>query len=408
MAYQELSKLYYQDVKLYESALERRLHSMNAVKLSFPMGEKTAFFVTSPEVSNLSMDILRLDKQVALVRNRLPPIALRQFTKRCLIDEIVVTNRIEGVHSTRREISVILDELESQVSKGKRARRFDGLVAKYFLLQSNAEIPMKSCEDIRALYDELVLSEVISEDADNKPDGQLFRKESACIISATGKEVHRGVSPESRIIKLLDSALDFLWSNQCDSLYRLSIFHYLFEYIHPFYDGNGRTGRFILSYLLSKELDHLLPYRLSVTIAENINSYYKAFETCNNPRNAGDLTPFLIMMLEMIQKSTAQLLEALQNRELRLNKYFELISALPGSKKSRTCHIYEILIQAGLFSEYGVSSAEIASFAECSLSSVTTDLRVIANADLLRKQSNSRTKYYEINLDTLDRILKNE
>ena len=405
MAYQELSKLYYTDKLLLKSAYESRFHSMNAVKIAFSVGESQAFFVESPEVSALAKDILRMDKQIALMRNHLPADALKQFTKRCLIDEIVVTNRIEGVHSTRREISVILDELEARVNNDRKPRRFDGLVRKYVLLQNNVEISMKKCEDIRVLYDELVLPEVIAEDADNRPDGRMFRKESACIISATGKEVHRGVSPESRIIELMSNALAFLWSDNCDYLYRLCIFHYLFEYIHPFYDGNGRTGRFILSYLLSKELDRLLSYRLSVTIAENINSYYKSFQTCNDPHNLGDLTPFLIMMLEMIQKSTAQLFESLQSKEIRLKKYFELIPKLPGSEKTRTFHIYEILIQAGLFSEHGVSSIEIASFAECSQSSVAKDLRAMGNANLIQKQSLSRVNYYEINIEALDAIL---
>ena len=408
MAYQNLSKLFYKDPKRYTSEYESRFHSMNAVQPGIFIGEKPAFFVESPEVSYLTKQILRLDKKIALLRERLPTAALQQFAKRCLIDEIVVTNQIEGVHSTRREISTILDELEVRVHNSKMSRRFDGLVRKYMALQNGGNIPLEDIADIRTLYNDLVLPEVVAEDANNLPDGLLFRKESASVISATGKELHRGMSPESKIIEALGKALRFLWREDCDFLHRLCVFHYLFEYIHPFYDGNGRTGRFILSYLISKELDRLLSYRLSVTIAENISSYYKAFETCNNPRNMGDITPFLIMMLEMVEKSSSQLANALESRKLRMEKYFELIPLLPEGAKSRTRHIYELLIQAGLFSEHGVSATEVASFAECSLSSVGKDIKTIENAGLLRKQSLSRVKYYEIDVEALDRIILDE
>ena len=54
------------------------------------------------------------------------------------------------------------------------------------------------------------------------------------------------------MIETMDAALKTLHSQDFPLLVRLGLFHYFFSYIHPFYDGNGRTDRFITSYFLKK------------------------------------------------------------------------------------------------------------------------------------------------------------
>ena len=105
------------------------------------------------------------------------------------------------------------------------------------------------------------------------------------VESATQKEIHRGIYPESKIIECMEQALKVLNANEMDELFKVAVFHYLFGYIHPFYDGNGRTSRFISSYLLSKEFEPTIAYRLSYTIKENIKEYYQAFKICNDRHN---------------------------------------------------------------------------------------------------------------------------
>ena len=45
---------------------------------------------------------------------------------------------------------------------------------------------------------------------EDAPDGEIFRKESVSVYSPTGKELHCGVNPESKIIEYMDNAIDFL------------------------------------------------------------------------------------------------------------------------------------------------------------------------------------------------------
>ena len=163
MGYQNLSELYYKDKEAYKALYEKRYQSEYAIHLDFQVNGNNAFFIQTPEINHMITDILRMNTAVSNLCSILPGAAISQFSRRCLIDEIVLTNSIEGVRSTRKEISDILDELQEK-SKGKR---FFGLVQKYDMLMTKEEIPIESCQDIRAIYDELVLAEVEEENPDN-------------------------------------------------------------------------------------------------------------------------------------------------------------------------------------------------------------------------------------------------
>lgn len=131
-------------------------------------------------------------------------------------------------------------------------------------------------EDIRKLYDEILYHEIALDDVNNLPDGTLFRKNTVHVFRKSEHFIHEGVNPESKIIEYLNESLKILNNQNIDPYIRISIFHYFFAYIHPFYDGNGRLARFISSYELSKNFIPIIGYRLSMTIKENITRYLDA------------------------------------------------------------------------------------------------------------------------------------
>lgn len=404
MEYTLLSKLYYKSKREYEESYRLRFDGEYSVKLNLSIGNAPAFFVQTAEVYRLLTDILRMNHAVSNLCLALPPAAIFQFTRRCLIDEIVLTNNIEGVRSTRKEISDILDELE-QKSKGKK--RFQGLVLKYDMLMTKQELPLESCQDLRDIYDELVLEEVKEEDPANLPDGKWFRKGPVSVYSPSQKELHKGLSPEERIISTLEQALAFLQDDSCEILYRIAIFHYLLEYVHPFYDGNGRLGRFICSYLLSQELEPVIGYRLSYTIKEHITEYYRAFSLCNDPLNKGDLTPFLLMFLHIVHESMRKLKESLQEGFTRLNRLWKTFPALleaedrEDEKLLETCYL---LLQAALFSENGVPTDVVLHHTKMSRGTLYRRMEKIP-PDLLVKTKQGNTNYYSLNVEKLEEAL---
>ena len=400
MSYQSLAKLFYSDKDHYEEIYQERFDSKYATKINFEINGSQAFFVLEPSLHYNIISIYKADKRIKKLRDELPGVAISHFTIRSLIDEIVLTNDIEGVYSSRREINSILSELETK----NRRKRFKGLVQKYLMLQKNETLSFQTCQDIRNLYNELVYAEVEEDNPNNLPDGEIFRKDSASVTTATQKEIHQGVNPESKIIECMNQALQVLNSTEIDEPIKVALFHYLFGYIHPFYDGNGRTSRFISSYLLSKEFEPTIAYRLSYTIKENIKEYYQAFKTCNDRHNKGDLTPFVIMFTDIIEESMKQLEEALQKRHQKLMYYRDRIQYLPMGLNEKYIDFYDYLLQASLFSESGISVEELKGLMRVSRPTVFNRLKDLSEYNLIDKKSLGNSRYYNLNLDEVEKL----
>ena len=395
MSYVLLSHLFYKDKEEYLALYNKRISSEATQKLQIKIGDNTAFYCLCPEIHTISLRIMQLDKEIDKIKALLPQAALIQFTKKCLIDEIKLTNDIEGVYSTRRELISVLNEIDK---KGKK-KRFHGLLNKYTMLASDEEFPINTSTDIREIYNDLVLNEVVEDDKDNAPDGEIFRKDMAEVTTPTQKIIHRGAYPETKIIQLMEQSLNILNQKEIPILIRISIFHYLFGYIHPFYDGNGRTSRFISSYLLSKEFDYLIGFRLSYTIKEHIKDYYDAFKECNSEKNLGDLTPFIIMFLNIILESFQNLYEALEKRKNQLAKCSEALDNIDMTEELRDFAF--ILAQVALFSEEGITKKSLEAELNISPSTVDKRLAKLRAMDMLMEEKSARSIKYSINLNKL-------
>ena len=397
-----LKSLYYDHKEEYEAFYESRFNSNECVHLNFSIANNPAFFLETPELMKKVVEITRLDKAISQLSNSLPDIALKQYINKCLIDEIVITNNIEGVHSTRKEIGEILDDLE-----GKSDKRFFGLVNKYNALITGSYVSIKDSRDIRELYDEMFLTEIIEENPKDAPDGEIFRKDHVNVVDSRQKVIHHGLYPESKIISSMDDAINILNDDDIDPLFRISIFHYLFGYIHPFYNGNGRLNRFISSYYLANTLESIMGYRLSYTIKENINKYYKSFKVVNEEINKGDITPFIFTYLDFIKESAINLRDGLVEKAKRLELFAKQLASLPYGNDEKYSSLYYYLLQASLFSEIGISTSELLQYLNVSRPTLLKRLNNIDESNLLITEKRDLNKFYQLNLDTLVDMIKN-
>lgn len=398
--YKDLRTLFHISESDAKRIYEERFNCKDTVHLDFKIGENQAFYVMDSAVYELIIKAMRLDRGIDQVMSTLPRRAIEQYMDKCLIDEIVLTNGIEGVHSTRREID---DTLEMLAEKDKTGR-FLGIVGKYHVLRTRERIPITTCADARTLYDELVLDEVVAGDPNHAPDGQFFRTGPVSVLDAAQRPIHHGVEPEAKIIELMDRALLILNNAELPVLVRVSVFHFMFAYAHPFYEGNGRTNRFISSYMLSHGFNPIVGYRLSYSVKERIEKYYKSFSLCEHPLNRGDLTPFVISFSELVVDAMESMLDSLQEKQSGLADAVDAVNRAIATEEEDAglWRVAFILAQAALFSENGVATEGLCAAAKMSEPTMSKKRKRIKELGFLREVHKGRRRFYSLDLRKMD------
>ena len=290
-----------------EIEYQRRISNPSTYIIPCKLGPHQPFVTIFRELHTLIEQIYLTETPVREQWNALPRTVKHAYILELINIEIENSNNIEGVHSTKEEISLALQS----ASLGKHTRFSE--FAKLFLSIAQQHIPfVQSLEDIREIYDQVVSEELVPNE---QPDGELFRASPVRIFDGTGEVVHSGVYPETKIQTLLAQWLMITRDTSIPPLIRAACCHYIFEHIHPFYDGNGRTGRFLLALQLQSMLCLPTTLSLSLQISQEKGKYSKAFDTVQQPLNCMDLSLFCYQTLQYIAHAQQDLLENLEEKQ---------------------------------------------------------------------------------------------
>ena len=147
------------------------------------------------------------------------------------------------------------------------------------------------------------------------------------VNSVTGEIIYTPPQIESEIRDLLKNLENYInnFEDETDPLIKMAMIHYQFESIHPFYDGNGRTGRIlnVLYLVLSGLLDSPILY-LSNYINKNKSDYYRLFNEFREKNNYEDWIIYILKGIQETSKNTINLIKMIQDEmELYRNKFRE-------------------------------------------------------------------------------------
>ncbi|UXR78465.1 Fic family protein [Staphylococcus sp. IVB6227] len=302
--------------------IDLEIHPIQDEKQKTSISYPLFFTMTKKLTSHLETVLLNTEK-IKTLSALLPGVANHAYMKHLLINELQSTNETENIRSTKQEIAASINKVKPS------HKRFDGLVSQYMMMNDgDGEINVVS--DIRRLFDKLVSTEIKEKDM---PDGVMFRTTPVGVHDGSrDRWVHRNVASEQEIIEYLQGMLTFIKYDEAPRLFKMMASHFIFEYIHPFYDGNGRVGRYILAKLLHDTLDPFTALTFSYTVNRNKSKYNKAFENTSHFYNKGELTTFIEEMLDLLIEGQQQVLERFEHNNMLLEKLSNALENMTSDK----------------------------------------------------------------------------
>jgi len=350
-----------------EMEYQQRLTGYSTIKTDlYPMleagrdGQQTKqyplFFVQINDIIALDDSIKRHSQQIKEIMKKLPGIAQISYSNRLLTSEIYFTNEIEGVKTNRVELGTIVAERHQSTKPGQqRMKRLESTVHQYEAALQGKSEQIQQLSVFRQIYDELLKGEIGKAEL---PDGELFRNKSVYIGTAT-KRIHVPPMDERAIMVALVPLIEFMNSDQVAYLSKAVVTHFMFENTHPFSDGNGRMGRYLLSSYIASKLDPFTGLSISAAIHEQRDTYYRVFREADDAENRADITLFVKTMFEIIKSGQDTVIRDLQS----LSDELETVEAdLKREVPQDLLPIADIFAQSSLFSgreELGIKDTEL-------------------------------------------------
>ena len=366
--YENLIKLYYKKQNIEDEYIKRIENpatfitdlKINPIKRGNKILDKeyNLFYVNLMEHTLLQEIIIKNSNQINLISNELPQIAIKDIIIKILSNELYKTNKIEGIETVKSEIHT---SLKDNKKLNNKSNKLDGIIKKYKdIMEKNFKDTqhIDNLSSFRKIYDEMF--EDFEKSGNYKLDGKYFRKDIVKVINGLGNTIHIGINGEEAIEKNIEDLIQFMNRKDIPFLVKASISHFFFEYIHPFYDGNGRFGRYLLSLYLARKLDILTAFSVSYSISKNLDDYYKSFVEVEDVNNYGEITFFVENILKTIKSGQEMIIELLSDSIMKFNHSMEILKEITKKLSEKENIMLQIYLQNYLFNDFEeITNAEL-------------------------------------------------
>lgn len=216
-----------------------------------------------------------------------------------------------------------------------------------------------------------------------------FRKLPGTVLKndQTGEIVHTPPQDYATIVTLMSNLETFINNeiDETDILVKMAVIHYQFETIHPFYDGNGRTGRIIniLYLVLNKLLDFPILY-LSRYIIQNKTDYYRLLQVVKTENKWEE---WLLYMLEGIEQTSKETIILIEKISQLMDKYKQEI-------REKLPKIYSKDLLENLFKHPYTKIEYLQNDLKCSKNTAITYLKALSENDFLVKYKVGKETFY--------------
>ena len=219
--------------------------------------------------------------------------------------------------------------------------------------------------------------------------------------SSKGEVVY--IPPQSgedvaRYMSNLEQYINVPEIHDIDPLIKMAIIHHQFESIHPFYDGNGRTGRILaILYLVVNDLLDLPILYLSRYITHNKGEYYRLIQRIrdNAPDNAEDWEKWILFILKGVEETAIETIRLVKSISALMAKYKNILKPLFGKQ-----YKHELLNNLFFHPYTKIEFMERDMSVQRKTAAKYLDT-IVSETGLLQKQKLGRSNYY-INTELME------
>lgn len=307
-----------------------------------------------------------------------------------ILEEAWASNIIEGAFTTHKRAKELV-------------RRNLTPKDKYELMMKNNHQAMtfiiENLESDFSIDFILNLHHIITQDTLEDPEyAGKFRDDDVFIRDKTNTVIFKPMTAE----KIEESFKNLVtWVNtQSDEdfihpIVKASIIHFFFVYVHPFFDGNGRTARALFYfYLLKNRYDFFKYFSISALIAKQKEKYYKAIKEVEDYDN--DLTYFLIYSADVVMKSIDEILDKIAKKYTsdRISKSLDLKGIYLNKRQNK---LIKILIDQD---HKNITTRRYEKIFKVSYGTARSDLNELSEKGLLQKMKLGKGFLYYTNFDS--------
>ena len=333
-------------------------------------------FTVSTDAINLIAEISALIERYAIRLEREDGLRLRKANR---IKTIHSSLAIEGNTLSEDEVRDIIDG-KNVVAPIRQIQEVKNAIQAYEMYST-----LDAFKEKDLLKAHGVMMQALVDDAGR------YRRGGVGVYSEKGL-VHMA-PPADRVPMLMSDLFDWLKQSKDHLLIRSCVFHYEFEFIHPFIDGNGRTGRLWQSLILGKL--HPLFEHLPVEnmVYSNQQQYYDAITASSHVGQSG---PFIDFMLNEIYKT----LKSHQGAPLEENIPNKVPNKVPDKLKKKFPEISDATwdVYMALKSNHSASADEIGIALAISSRMVRKHIAFLREAGIIVRVGSNKTGYWKVTI----------
>ena len=291
-----------------------------------------------------------------------------------ILKEAKSSSEIENIVTTNDELFKAEIELEVSAETKEVQRYKEALLKGYELLKKDSLLLIRHLIEIQSII------------VDN--NAGIRKQTGTTLKNSKGEVVYTPPQSYDEIVKLLRNLEEYINNDELedyDYLVKMAIIHFQFEAIHPFYDGNGRTGRILnVLYLVYKKLLNLPILYISDYIIRNKNEYYQLLSILHKENKWED---YILFMLNAVEDTANKTIRTIKDIKGLMDKQAEIM-------QTKLPKIYSKELLELLFINPYTKIDFLEKHLSISRQTASKYLKQLTAIGILEEQKKGKNKYY--------------